>query len=654
MSLTSAVLFLTGTLLIFIVGPWIEGRPLNLASPGSEVYTMMHCLPDRFLQRMIQNGYSVPDQSDLDILRSQDRNSRLLTLKYFVENAVVRKSSPCQNSLTEYLLDRKSLVKGLALVAERLSNSNVKFDVTCLECETVIELLKAIAKSHLPPEEIVVESLSFLCTIFKIESKGICRTVIKEFKDEFFYTASHLTMPVSKVCGILVPECSTFKNPLEDWNITLPNTPKPPVVTPTLPPASAPKLRILQLSDIHMDFNYQVGANAECGEPLCCTKGNGPAPTPAQAAGKWGDHRKCDIPYWTLENLFIHLNKSQTFDMIYWTGDLPSHHIWDQTREQQVYIYKNLTNLFLQYFPRTPVYGTLGNHESAPVNSFPPDYVTGNRSMSWLFDEIAVSWGNWLPKNDTMAFIKKGAYYTTLIKPGFRIISLNMNYCNNQNWWMMINTTDPTGELQFLVETLQKAEDNKELVHIIGHIPPGSGTCLSTWSWNYHRIVNRYESTIVAQFFGHTHTDSFELFFDEKNVTRPTSIAYVGPSVTSYPDLNPGFRIHTLDGDHKETTRMVLDHETYVMNLTEANLSGVPKWKLEYTAKDAYNLKSLLPSDWNDLVNRMKADDTLFTKYFRFYYKLADHAPCRGDCKTGMLCGLRSARSYDNTFCKGL
>lgn len=59
-------------------------------------------------------------------------------------------------------------------------------------------------------------------------------------------------------------------------------------------------------------------------------------------------------------------------------------------------------------------------------------------------------------------------------------------------------------------------------VHIIGHIPPGSGDCLTPWSWNYYKIINRYESTVTAQFFAHTHLDEFEIFYDEKTRKRPT------------------------------------------------------------------------------------------------------------------------------------
>lgn len=66
----------------------------------------------------------------------------------------------------------------------------------------------------------------------------------------------------------------------------------------------------------------------------------------------------------------------------------------------------------------------------------------------------------------------------------------------------------------------------------------------------------RYEGVITAQFFGHTHFDEFEVFYDMDDMGRAISIAYVGPSVTPYYDLNPGYRIYYVDGDHEKSTRV--------------------------------------------------------------------------------------------------
>lgn len=54
--------------------------------------------------------------------------------------------------------------------------------------------------------------------------------------------------------------------------------------------------------------------------------------------------------------------------MIYWTGDLPPHNVWKQSREDQLNALDALTALFQKYFPDKIVYPALGNHEATPVN----------------------------------------------------------------------------------------------------------------------------------------------------------------------------------------------------------------------------------------------------------------------------------------------
>ena len=58
------------------------------------------------------------------------------------------------------------------------------------------------------------------------------------------------------------------------------------------------------------------------------------------------------------------------FDYIIWTGDLISHDDWDQTRVEQLNLVNYLADMFLTYFPNTPVYWSLGNHEGVPVNRY--------------------------------------------------------------------------------------------------------------------------------------------------------------------------------------------------------------------------------------------------------------------------------------------
>lgn len=75
------------------------------------------------------------------------------------------------------------------------------------------------------------------------------------------------------------------------------------------------------------------------------------------------------------------------------------------------------------------------------------------------------------------------------------------------------------------------------------------------------------------------------MFYDLNNLTRAVGVAYISGSVTTYSYLNPSYRIYTVDGNYPQSSYQVLDHETYFMNLTEANLLGKPDWKKEYSAK---------------------------------------------------------------------
>lgn len=70
---------------------------------------------------------------------------------------------------------------------------------------------------------------------------------------------------------------------------------------------SAP-FKVLQITDVHVDFMYAEGANAVCKEPVCCQRDQAPA-KPGDEAGKWGDFRSCDMPPYALENLFDEVTK---------------------------------------------------------------------------------------------------------------------------------------------------------------------------------------------------------------------------------------------------------------------------------------------------------------------------------------------------------
>lgn len=61
-----------------------------------------------------------------------------------------------------------------------------------------------------------------------------------------------------------------------------------------------------------------------------------------------------------------------------------------------------------------------------------------------------------------------GGFYALSPRPGLRLISLNMNFCSRENFWLLINSTDPAGQLQWLVGELQAAENRGDKVRESG------------------------------------------------------------------------------------------------------------------------------------------------------------------------------------------
>ncbi|XP_076437537.1 sphingomyelin phosphodiesterase-like isoform X2 [Babylonia areolata] len=554
-------------------------------------------------------------------------------------------------------LEGDSISEGKEKFIQMLAETSLRNlnNLTCEACKVVVGVIRLVAEVGLPGDRLE-DTIIHLCDtvspfIHGIDSR-VCSGAVHLFKDEVWYIMDHLGLSPHQVCGLVFgSRCADGQWPLPPWNVSLPDTPKPPVVPRVLPKPGSPTLRVLHLTDIHLDLLYTPDTDANCHEPLCCRSYDG-KPEPGQdGAGHYGDYRNCDTPMWTLEGLFSHLSQQQ-YDYIMWTGDLPAHNVWNQSRTDQTGLLYNLTAMLNMYFPHTPIFPAVGNHESSPVNSFPPRFVTGSQSIQWLYDALARAWSSWLPE-EALESVRRGGYYTVSPFPGFRIISLNTNACHEWNWWLFLNTTDPDGQLAWLIDTLLMAETNKEKVHIMGHIPPGIDDCLKYWSYNYYLIVDRFESTISGQFFGHTHKDHFEVFYDTATLTRPTSVAYISPSVTPFSQLNMGYRVFTVDGNYSTSSYEVVDHETFILNLTSANSLAVPPvWQREYSARGTLGMGALFPSDWHRLVQRAGEDNSLLQMLYRFYYKSNVAGPCDADCAQSLLCACRSARSYSQQdFC---
>ena len=101
----------------------------------------------------------------------------------------------------------------------------------------------------------------------------VCSEIINEFRDEFITVALKLILYPDWLCyAALGPSCGEPPDIFPFWNVTIPgNKPKPqPLVRPR---HGLPVLKVVQLSDVHVDLEYKPGGVKDCGEPLCCREG---------------------------------------------------------------------------------------------------------------------------------------------------------------------------------------------------------------------------------------------------------------------------------------------------------------------------------------------------------------------------------------------
>jgi len=320
--------------------------------------------------------------------------------------------------------------------------------VSCLECEAAVDVTRLLVKNS--PESTIDEVIYFFCDKLKIEDSNVCKGVVVEFKDFFFYMMTHEVAPKT-VCGIL----SYCPKPVyPTWNVTFP-TPQPPIKPYPIVAPGGPRIYFLHYSDVHVDLQYTPGLQTHCGEPLCCRPPNA-AGTPGNSAGLWGDYN-CDLPQRTYESMlsFIADNLPE-IDYAIFTGDMPPHDIWLETRETSLTADAYELSLFHKMLPNITVFPAMGNHEAVPVNEFAPRSIDdADFDMGWLYNNISSLWSTWLPSNATEQ-VKKAGYYTTLTRDGTRIVSLNTNLgCNSENWWLSLPTADsadPDGQLQWFAQ----------------------------------------------------------------------------------------------------------------------------------------------------------------------------------------------------------
>lgn len=203
---------------------------------------------------------------------------------------------------------------------------------------------------------------------------------------------------------------------------------------------------------------------------------------------------------------------------------------------------------------------------------------------------------------------------------------------------------------------LQHAESKGQHAIIIGHAAPA--VAFPEQSHYFDQIVQRYRSTLVGQFYGHTHASDFAISYStpaEKTAETASAMSFVSGALTPLGrSSNPGFRVYELDA----ATGELWDWKEYYANISDPSFQKGPQWKVLYSARDLYGDLVKQPSDvplrpafWHRLSEVLEDSLPAFRRFVQNKYRgspFAVNRACRSDgCRRATLCGLRRARTED-------
>ena len=349
---------------------------------------------------------------------------------------------------------------------------------------------------------------------------------------------------------------------------------------------TAPKLRMLQVNDIHLDINYIANGSVFCDEPVCCRK---PASNFSRIkSGKFGYVGRCDANLDLIDS-FVEKAYELKPDFIIWAGDNSPHNLKNASQKDNYDATIIIRDKLDEKFNYTiPIYPALGNHEIYPVDLF----ITNKLEF---LEEYANIFKKYFYEDQAYESFKKYGYYSEKYKDtNLRIVVLNCLVCDNFNFYIMGGRHQPAkDQFIWLEKVLRQAEKDGEYIYIVNHFPINDSFESTECAQRLRALIERFNYLIRGIFSGHSHLDDIspvKTFFEPKPIIN---INYVAPPLGTYPGRHPAFRIYSIDSNSKN----IIDYEQYRLNITDANLKGKAEWYITYNATNLFNVTDLSQLD---------------------------------------------------------
>ena len=315
--------------------------------------------------------------------------------------------------------------KRYKLVQEALSNVTniIKSSSSANNCTKCKNALAAAKPAALYGPAFVPDAMVSLCKAFGFHADETCE---QDFATNTFGAIWTQVLAYADVEGL---DGEYICNSLNSKYCSAPKTgpldttklfPKPKPADAQAPKASGERVKVLHLSDFHLDARYAVSSEANCTSSLCCRSDNyndlsednplvsaSVGPLTGTGKGKHDDHLA-----WTL-----------------YTGDLVSHDPASQiSMALTQYTETSIYGMFKHYLSG-PVFAALGNHDTSPANIDSPHNLPGRlgEQQSWNYEHLAGLWRHegWISRETADEARTHYGGYSVKTHHGLRILTFN-------------------------------------------------------------------------------------------------------------------------------------------------------------------------------------------------------------------------------------
>ena len=545
----------------------------------------------------------------------------------------------------------------------------------CTKCKAALVVGQSVAK-QVPA--MVPDAMVALCKATKFHSNTTCE---EDFEATTFGAIWTQVLALGDMAGMDGQYvCNDLSSTFCPSPYALPSNttglwgPKPANVA--APPASGKRVKVLHLSDFHLDPRYDVGQESNCSSSLCCRPGDNTTSTITVPAPLYGAY-ECDTPYFlgiaALRSIgpltgtsYSNSCASDQFAWTVYTGDLVSHDSQNQlSRNYTDYAETSIYQMFKSYIPSGPIFPVLGNHDSNPEAIDAPHSLPGilGQQQSWNYNHVSALWqqNGWITAAAAAEARMHYAAYSINhpTYPKLRIVTLNTDFWYRSNFLNYINTTNPdnSGNIAFLIQELQAAEDAGERVWIMGHVLTGwDGTNpIPNPTDLFYQVVDRYSPHVIANiFFGHTHEDELMIYYANNGTVQTAENAlatgWIGPSVTPLTNLNSGYRMYEVDtGDFSIYEAYTYYSAVSSFTTLDVNETG-PTYQLEYSTREAYPVPgwpataSLNATYWHGVTELILSNHTYASIFNTYEGKSSVKSPnCTNSaCAEAKACYMRA------------